>query len=721
MRKRRLAKLAPAGLPSGAWLRGGVFAVAAGVFWWPLTPEAGIAAGVAGAALASLLADARSLAPGSGRRLRAGARIALVITAGLLGAGFARLVTETSFVASVVGASAALQASEALLTFSLTAAPVFLLRAAAARRPVLAMAEIAVVASALIASLAAHREGMVHRPRALGDFAWTQGFDPTLVFVALGGGSILLLAALLVSEQGRMRLLRHFGALAIVALLLVGLIRLNGLPQPRPPGELGLTGEGAAGESQGAGDSSQLQELLFKDEYSADGGRAPVAVVLLHDDYSPSSGVYYFRQTVFSSYNGRRLVRATRDDVDRDVVDGFPVEVITVPAGPPDSDERAPLETTTGLLLEHVQPFALDAPVRFQPAENAAGLRFVRSYETLSRVATHSYDALLGQRPGNPEWSDSQWEHYTEVPGDPRYASTAQKLIQTLQEKFRDDPFARALAVKLYLDEEGIYSLKSRHADAEDPAASFLFGDLTGYCVHFAHAAVYLFRSLGIPARVAAGYAVSEGDRQGGSAIMIRGLNAHAWPEIYLAESGWIGIDPTPKRTLDEAAPPADADLQRMLGEMLRSQRQADRPPPEPPSRLDFADVLRRFGQLLLLAVGIAFGVKLYRALAPRFASPRRLDRIAYRAALDRLADVGLLRRFGETRERFAARAIPVAPSFGSLTSVHLGRALGSRRTGDAGTLRELEATARREIRQRVPRWRRWLGTGNPFSWLFVH
>ena len=38
--------------------------------------------------------------------------------------------------------------------------------------------------------------------------------------------------------------------------------------------------------------------------------------------------------------------------------------------------------------------------------------------------------------------------------------------------------------------------------------AAFLFGNFTGYCVHSAHASVYLWRSLGLPARIGTGYLV---------------------------------------------------------------------------------------------------------------------------------------------------------------------------------------------------------------------
>ena len=40
-------------------------------------------------------------------------------------------------------------------------------------------------ALAIVAGFAAHREGMVHRPLMIGDWAWSRGIDPALILLAL--------------------------------------------------------------------------------------------------------------------------------------------------------------------------------------------------------------------------------------------------------------------------------------------------------------------------------------------------------------------------------------------------------------------------------------------------------------------------------------------------------------------------------------------------------
>lgn len=65
-----------------------------------------------------------------------------------------------------------------------------------------------------------------------------------------------------------------------------------------------------------------------------------------------------------------------------------------------------------------------------------------------------------------------------------------------------------------------------------------------GYCVHFAAAFATMARAVGIPTRIAVGYAGSEGS--GGSFRSVTNRNLHAWPEVYFEGLGWVGFEPTP-------------------------------------------------------------------------------------------------------------------------------------------------------------------------------
>jgi len=94
-------------------------------------------------------------------------------------------------------------------------------------------------------------------------------------------------------------------------------------------------------------------------------------------------------------------------------------------------------------------------------------------------------------------------------------------------------------------------ALHENVSDVED----FLFVTRRGYCEQFASTFAAMARSLGIPARVAVGFTWGDWDDARGEYV-VRGRNAHAWPEVYFAGAGWVAFDPTPGR-----ARPFDSDI----------------------------------------------------------------------------------------------------------------------------------------------------------------
>jgi hypothetical protein len=77
-----------------------------------------------------------------------------------------------------------------------------------------------------------------------------------------------------------------------------------------------------------------------------------------------------------------------------------------------------------------------------------------------------------------------------------------------------------------------------------DSIDDFLFQTKSGFCEHFSSAFAVLMRAGGVPARIVTGYQGGEVNPIDGYMI-VRQSDAHAWVEVWLAEEGWVRIDPT--------------------------------------------------------------------------------------------------------------------------------------------------------------------------------
>ena len=107
-------------------------------------------------------------------------------------------------------------------------------------------------------------------------------------------------------------------------------------------------------------------------------------------------------------------------------------------------------------------------------------------------------------------------------------SSTASPRLQTF---FRDTDFR-------YDVETGEPS-----DDAPDALTAFL-RNRRGFCEQFASAMAALVRGAGIPARVAVGFIT--GDRDGDE-YTVTTDEAHAWPEVWFQDVGWVRFEPTPR------------------------------------------------------------------------------------------------------------------------------------------------------------------------------
>ena len=90
------------------------------------------------------------------------------------------------------------------------------------------------------------------------------------------------------------------------------------------------------------------------------------------------------------------------------------------------------------------------------------------------------------------------------------------------------------------------YDLSVAEGHSDKALERFLFDTRKGYCEQFAGAFAAMARVVGIPSRVAVGFTPGEIGEDG--RFHVRGLNAHAWPEVWLGQFGWVAFEPTPGR-----------------------------------------------------------------------------------------------------------------------------------------------------------------------------
>jgi len=706
-------------------LRTVVYVLTAAVLSFPLAVPEGVAGALLGAALGAIV----------GRFVAGSALRTHVVVLGALAALGVGHVLAEAFVASDaiadrIGPSVALRIGDFLAFFAVSAPLATALRCASVRTRALAILEAAFVAVAFASLVVSHRNGAIHRPYAIADPILERGGDPTVAILIIGAMAAVVIGLLLLSEKSLLRSILHVAVVFALLLLVLVTTHVAGLPPPPPSGDgLSLRDDTSEGGGQGGqgGQGDRQGGPDFQDNYDQSGAQTPVAVVLLHDDYSPPTGVYYFRQDAFSRYNGRRLVGAQTRGIDEDVAPGYPSRSTPIP-GSPDTGASPGRAGRPGPRRGAVpRPSGLGSRWAFVPAPNPDPGRFRRGFRVRSAAITADEWSLVGRRAGSVLWSPETLAHYTRGPEDPRYRALAEQILAPLPPQYQNDPYARAITITRWLGEHGTYSLQSRHAAAEDPTADFLFGDVTGYCVHFAHATVLPPPSVGLPARVATGYLSAESGRRGGSAILLAGGNSHAWPEVYLDGVGWVVVDVMPERALDPPPGTPDEELQQVLAELLRGNRIIPDDGSEPPTPITevVANVrgVLTTSVLVLLAtlLVLAYAIKLWRTVAPSLVGPGAVARASLRAVPDRLAEAGIIREGGESREAFPGRVRDRVPSLAPLSRWAEAKRYGGTTPRDlAAETRRARAAVARERARAAPLWRRVLGAIDPFSWLRV-
>lgn len=626
---------------------------------------------------------------------------------------------------------------------------VFLTRSLSLRYKTAQAVESIVIIGTLVYYFFDHRDFNLQNPRDFADYLYTHGYDPILVYRGMGIGAAFLSILMLLGHAKAGRVVYSVLVLIVLAMLGAWLIENTRIPV-NVVDPLGLFSEDEDNESSsGKDDDSDGNNNNNDDENDDenDGGSSsdgdenensadknngkgsgngdsnspnpnspptPVAVAVFYDEFTPNDGIFHFRQTVLSEYDGNHLVASTVDD---DVISSLSTSQALEAVPMQNENLHAKISTSMFLMKEHAQPPQLAMGQKVFPIQNPDPKVFVSAYGVESLGLTMDLTRLIGRSSVPEDWSPEKIDHYLEIPDDPRYQALSDIIVRQIDPRFVGDDIVKAMYIKSWLEKNGYYTMKTKHIDAKDPAASFLFGSLRGYCVHFAHSAVYLLRSQGIAARVAIGYAIDNQMRGTGSAVLILGNQAHAWPEIYVDGVGWVTLEIFPENGDEPPRAFVDQSLESLFGELARDDKSGGKAeiPQDSTFQMPWNTIWFTLLALLIAAVLACYVRKIIIVVNGRRCSrPEEIYR-ALRCAVLYWAMFGYAWHPYRSIQSFAENTAGPKSATYALTELADGAKLGAELDAeDVSKAKELLDHAIDEAKQKTPLWRRILGYVNP-------
>lgn len=194
-----------------------------------------------------------------------------------------------------------------------------------------------------------------------------------------------------------------------------------------------------------------------------------------------------------------------------------------------------------------------------------------------------------------------------------------------------ETPYDKVVAIERYLRGFTYNDQIPAPPPGQNAVEYFLFDVQQGYCDYYASSLAMMARTLGIPARVSAGYSQG-GLLEEAEVYRVREFNAHSWPEVFFPGYGWVEFEPTASEVTitrrnrqDEAALAAapSPTVDRLLDEEQFGENpelgQGDTPLPDV-SDAAALDVAANWwiGLLLMAAVVIVAAVVMLRSGARR-------------------------------------------------------------------------------------------------------
>lgn len=177
-------------------------------------------------------------------------------------------------------------------------------------------------------------------------------------------------------------------------------------------------------------------------------------------------------------------------------------------------------------------------PLNVSILQSRRPLKAGDTYRAVSSLSVADVQSLREAGTNYPEWVVRT---YLQLPDDlPQRVRDLAAEITAGQ----DNAYDQVSAIEAYLRKIKYDEQIPAPPPGVDGVDWFLFEEQAGYCDYYASALVVMARTLGIPARIAAGYSLGDYDREIG-AYRQREYDAHSWPEVFFPEYGWVEFEPT--------------------------------------------------------------------------------------------------------------------------------------------------------------------------------
>jgi len=203
-------------------------------------------------------------------------------------------------------------------------------------------------------------------------------------------------------------------------------------------------------------------------------------------------------------------------------------------------------------------------------------------------------------------------------PDTPLASSVPTSIAQTARSVTAgaDNSFDAAIALQSWFRNSFRYSTDVKSGNDTAYLQQFL-NDRVGYCEQFAATMALMAQSLGIPARVAVGFAPGRATSATTSTTTwtVSSHDAHAWPELWIPGNGWTRFEPTPRTSSGAtiasfstaptaARPTPSSSASRSAAPSARPQRPADSA--TTPAAADSSSDLLGRAMWLIVMVGLA-------------------------------------------------------------------------------------------------------------------